>query len=1331
MGKLGLFKNSDKLIEFCNDKIDIQMLKDTFKEVSCGLKFGDIIWPTQVPKNDECNDLVDKIEKRLVQNNNEYSRFSSDYFHCELSYEIFNENLKKGDSLDSDKNWKVIEIFKIENSASSSNYFSALFYNKYKGQAILSHRGIEANVSDFFKKESSLSDDLHGILVHEYIGQLVKCYEVTERCYKIAKELRCTLSFTGFSNGAWLAENCLYFCEKYIKADYIFDFEDFFEVQTKAVLFESPGIFRTKNEYTTNIISNEYEFDIKSLNIVNYLLSPNLMNSINYHVGIVYRLFLDEKDNIELKQREFLDKFSNIPLIGKKITEYSVEIRFLFNGLNSMFNKIVLKKILDNCFNSDTQMAINYCQMTNWPLIKIDFDKNLKENLKVLLDQTFESLLEMVPFLSYLNIASKPIQFVSRKITAKLIQSLMEGFTPAIHILICIMIEYFKGNMDLKFCNNPLFFSRLDDISNIVVNKEYIRKKYEKSGRENKSIETSSDNIVEKKIEQKFSLYYNSNYVPVKKSKIESKLLNISDDYTRNLDWILFHLKRGSHYKNIQSKIVRNHLEILRNMYEIEKLDLKEKVIYLIRIKNYNVNFEKIKEIILRILFISREDIREIIFRENSIVELNFTPNLGSRKPFVKRNDIIEQLSDLFYDKNLIYLYGKPGTGKSLLAKEFGFRFLNCGLVRFFECEDNFQFSNSYHKFLLNFLDEYTIDFGSIDYEKLNELACVKLLKQNSKILFIFDNVELIDIIESVVSNFLLNDKIKILITTRNKELTKNFDSIQVKFFNQKEAFDYVKLNNQDNLLNQKVIQLIISKLGIKNDKNQIEILPKTLEVYIKYMLENYIADDLECLLAKDDFQIFQYVFKTLDKDQIEMLKYFSFLNPKRINVLIIKDICKRDSKITDCIMKLNNIGIIDVHRKEKCLSMHRLIKIEIKKIFDTVIEKRKYLNELVNFILNNLHQNLTINNKDLNDEFLEHLNEIVTDNILDSYEILKIINNYLKKIMPSNTKLVELVLKISLQIHAILTNSKSKIDNSLISFSTSNLGICKFYLNKINESINLLNKSIINEKESFHNIRSLYYLGKCNQMLNKEEKALDFFQKAYDMHKQLLNKNETEENKAIFSDYLRNIAACFLKLNKLENSKKVYLEIEKKYTNDFNEIYKCFTNLAFIYLKLDDFNNALEYYIKSFNFLNEKCSKKDETELAKIASNIGFCYARKEDFKNALVFNQKAYDYQLNAVNYDIDPNTDVTNLHLASYLNNIGLCFLKLSDFSNAIHYCEQAYKMRKLVIEKDHPDLVISLKNLALCYFKQNDKTNAQKYYIQAKDMSRRLKSTLKYN
>lgn len=65
--------------------------------------------------------------------------------------------------------------------------------------------------------------------------------------------------------------------------------------------------------------------------------------------------------------------------------------------------------------------------------------------------------------------------------------------------------------------------------------------------------------------------------------------------------------------------------------------------------------------------------------------------------------------------------------------------------------------------------------------------------------------------------------------------------------------------------------------------------LPKKLEINIKYLTENYVTENLKKLIAKEDFQIFQYVFKILNEDQKEILKYFSFLNPQRISVKLIK----------------------------------------------------------------------------------------------------------------------------------------------------------------------------------------------------------------------------------------------------------------------------------------------------------------------------------------------------------------------------------------------------------------------------------------------------------
>ena len=84
----------------------------------------------------------------------------------------------------------------------------------------------------------------------------------------------CFLSFTGFTNGAWLAEHSLYYAHK-----------DFDHKKSKAVLFDSPGMCGTEQD----------NFSLEDMNVINYLTAPCFANSCNKHVGAVYRLFVNQE----------------------------------------------------------------------------------------------------------------------------------------------------------------------------------------------------------------------------------------------------------------------------------------------------------------------------------------------------------------------------------------------------------------------------------------------------------------------------------------------------------------------------------------------------------------------------------------------------------------------------------------------------------------------------------------------------------------------------------------------------------------------------------------------------------------------------------------------------------------------------------------------------------------------------------------------------------------------------------------------------------------------------------------------------------------------------
>ncbi|CAF0937155.1 unnamed protein product [Brachionus calyciflorus] len=256
-------RNNEYTSEFDNEILNKTSLEKTLETVSSSLKYGDIKWPEIIPNDIESLILMQQIEQRLFENNESYTKFASDYIHALLSYEVYNNLQENGEFLIDDQKWIVLKVFSYE-IKENSFYYSALFFNEYTEHLILSHRGSIFDKNLFFSEKSSFEENIRGILLNQYIPQLSICYEVTHKCYEIAKNKNSNLSFTGYSNGAWLSEYSIYFCERFIR-------QPFDHVQTRAILFESPGIFRQNDRFDSNIIGLESNFEAKNLDIIIFI----------------------------------------------------------------------------------------------------------------------------------------------------------------------------------------------------------------------------------------------------------------------------------------------------------------------------------------------------------------------------------------------------------------------------------------------------------------------------------------------------------------------------------------------------------------------------------------------------------------------------------------------------------------------------------------------------------------------------------------------------------------------------------------------------------------------------------------------------------------------------------------------------------------------------------------------------------------------------------------------------------------------------------------------------------------------------------------------------
>jgi hypothetical protein len=253
------------------------------------------------------------------------------------------------------------------------------------------------------------------------------------------------LSFTGYANGAWLAEHAIYYAHSKFK-----------HKKTKAVLFESPGMCKSEEEWEkTGIISRDHKFSLKDLNVVNYLTAPCFANSCNQHVGKVYRLFVDESA-LEKKVVELVNKVENVRAIGFIIknlfTKPTKGYKFFLIGLLTMFSEEKLDLII-KAFNATTGKP-NYCEEVSvWPVVELSFDnrfgKDFKKNLSKLTEKTFKEIVGIVPVGP--DFIKKPIGCVLGKMTAFGVNLFVKKMMSGTFMFINLLIELGKmriNNMD-------------------------------------------------------------------------------------------------------------------------------------------------------------------------------------------------------------------------------------------------------------------------------------------------------------------------------------------------------------------------------------------------------------------------------------------------------------------------------------------------------------------------------------------------------------------------------------------------------------------------------------------------------------------------------------------------------------------------------------------------------------------------------------------------------------------------------------------------------------------------------------------------------------------
>ena len=217
---------------------------------------------------DEDAKMIKKINDQLILNNSNFNTFTSDN----------DQDFKLND-------WKIVKSLNSvpENSEFDSNK-AVLFQNDKQRQLVLAFQGLK--LSEPYFNKSNNHDDLNKPII-DAILTTVQQIELLTDTLNDNKSLDYFLTFTGYSFGALLAESSLLLAK-------IIDPNN----KIRCTTFESPGSFELLacicNNYEIN--ENETYQLIYSLDIVTYLISPNIFNSYSTHVGLIKCFYRNKHD---------------------------------------------------------------------------------------------------------------------------------------------------------------------------------------------------------------------------------------------------------------------------------------------------------------------------------------------------------------------------------------------------------------------------------------------------------------------------------------------------------------------------------------------------------------------------------------------------------------------------------------------------------------------------------------------------------------------------------------------------------------------------------------------------------------------------------------------------------------------------------------------------------------------------------------------------------------------------------------------------------------------------------------------------------------------------
>ncbi|HBL05698.1 MAG TPA: hypothetical protein DDZ33_01905 [Clostridium sp.] len=278
---------------------------------------------------------------------------------------------------------------------------------------------------------------------------------------------------------------------------------------------------------------------------------------------------------------------------------------------------------------------------------------------------------------------------------------------------------------------------------------------------------------------------------------------------------------------------------------------------------------------------------------------------------------------------------------------------------------------------------------------------------------------------------------------------------------------------------------------------------------------------------------------------------------------------------------------------------------------------------------------------------------------------------NYLKFMQ---NKADELETNVNLDVNYLLLPEKEEARN-----------YCNMKLDSTSSHKNLDEVIKIGEKYKLEDILLKSYLLKGNLLYdeNSYNTAFIYYYKILEIY----NDNQDNSNKPFA--YIK-LSKCKIMTLSYEEA-LTYLFKAYSYCKEFNDdtnLRNCLYNIALVYKKLGEYDNALIYIDELLNICNYDTNLKLYISTIILKCN---CYIKKKDYHHALT------------IYFDILNNfSENIGIHLGMIHNNIGCIYYELNEIDKSIDYFNRSISFRKV---HDIKNLNRSIIDMSLVYVKEN--------------------------